>query len=80
MPRRARKRDKSGSAGNNPAVTGEGVTEPSRLSLGAELLMLAIDPANGGLLSRNRGRFREALATSYRSRERRWWSVSGIAR
>ena len=48
----------------------------SDLSLGAELLLLAIDPARGGLLPRNRTRFRRALAGAYRSdrASRRGWS------
>lgn len=44
------------------------------LSLSAELLLFAIDPADGGLVPHDRGRFREALADSERSNghKRRW--------
>lgn len=37
------------------------------LSLTAELLLLAINPADGGLFPRDRGRFRKALRETYRS-------------
>jgi hypothetical protein len=37
---------------------------PPTLSLGAELLLVAIDPVHGGLLPRRRRRFRRALAAA----------------
>ena len=45
-------------------VTGGGLSAED-LSLSAEFLLLAIDPAEGGLFPRHRRRFREALAHAY---------------
>ena len=52
------------------------------LSLAAELLLFAIDPAHGGLLPRRRRRFRRALARAYRADRpgRDWPWVALLAR
>lgn len=56
----------------------------TELSLTAELLLLAIDPARGGLLPRHRRRFRKALAAADladRGGGRRWpWAASRARR
>lgn len=59
-------------------IDGQPTVIPAEVSLSAEVLLLAVDPGQGGLLPHSRQRFRRALAATresgYRLPGAPWWA------